>query len=309
MPAAPARDLRLPAGACDCHMHIFGDPARFPLRPDRSYTPGQASVGDYRALQRRYGLERVVVVQPSVYGTDNSCLLDALAQFGATGRGVAVIDAATTAERLGAMHGAGVRGVRINAVSSGRIDGDALRNGLARTARQVEELGWHVQLFAGLDAIAALERDLATLRTPVVIDHMGLADAGQGAAQPGLRPLIRLLEAGAVWVKLSGHYRVSDAAPAHADAIALANALYGVNPERVVWGSDWPHTPHHSGTAAASDAPLPFRDENPIALLEGLDGGADALRRLLSDNPARLYGFSVAAPQSRDRSAREATPN
>jgi len=283
---------RLPAGSTDCHMHVFGPGDRYPLLASRRYRPQEASLADYAAMAGGVGLERIVFVQPSPYGTDNSCMLDALREVGPRGRGVAVIDAATPEAELDRMHDAGVRGIRINAETYGLHDPEAIGAVLRVLAGRVRRLGWHVQLFAALETLAALAPVIAALEVPVVIDHMGLARAGNGTGHVAFEALLRLVENG-VWIKLSAPYRISDAGPDFTDAGPIAAALIAANAERVVWGSDWPHTGKHTG-ASDPDAVLPHRSIDDVLVLERLRDWAGTpaqLDRILVHNPARLYGF------------------
>jgi predicted TIM-barrel fold metal-dependent hydrolase len=285
-------DFEVPRGACDCHVHIFGPPTRFPLSPERRYTPGEASVAQLRELQRALHLERVVVVQPSPYGTDNRCLLDALHTLGMQARGVAVIDDATTDAALEQLHAAGIQGVRLNLETGGLRDPAVARSLLERTAHSVAPLGWHVQLYTSLSILAALHETLLALPTLVVIDHFGLAHAAGGVAQPGFDRLLALVRSGKAYVKLSAAYHLSEADD-YADLLPIARALIEANPERMLWGSDWPHT--RSGHGPRDPAVVtPFRQEDDGRALNRLRrwaGDAATTRTILVDNPMRLYGF------------------
>ena len=210
-----AVNFDIPPGACDCHVHVFGDPVRFPFAQERVYTPPPASVEELLALQAALRLERVVVVQPSVYGTDNSCTLDAVRRMGARARAVAVIDETASRAALEDMAAAGVRGVRLNLETNtgGRIEPDAAKAMLAATAEQIRGLGWHVQIYTRPHLIAALKDHLAQLSFPVVFDHFGGAAATQGPSQAGFDALLELVRSGRVHVKISGAYRASQQAP------------------------------------------------------------------------------------------------
>ncbi|HEY2134003.1 MAG TPA: amidohydrolase family protein [Acetobacteraceae bacterium] len=284
----------IPDGAGDCHMHVFGPLSAYPPSPRRAYTPRIATLEDWAAMAGRIGLQRQVLVQPSAYGTDNRCMLDAMREAGDRCRGVAVIDDATTDEELHRMQGQGVRGVRINAASIGVDDPTLIAPEIARTMARVAPLGWHIQLFAKLAVIDALADFLATSAVPVVIDHMGLARAELGVDQPGFAALLALLRSGPCWVKLSGVYRMSSAAPGHEDAAPIAKALMAANPGRAIWGTDWPHTGEH-GHATNGDIPLveyrKLDDGRLLDMLAGWCGDAAMLRRVLVENPAELYGF------------------
>lgn len=281
-----------PPGACDCHVHVFGPAARFPYAPGRSYTPGDASLADLLTLHRHLGIERVVIVQASPYGSDNACTLDALARIGPNARAVAVIDPGIDDASLAAMQAAGVRGVRINLESAGQHDPAVARDLLTAAARRVAPLGWHVQVYTGLPVLVALEPAIRALPVPLVVDHFGRASAAAGIADPGFGVLCDLLADGRIWVKLSAPHRISQAADC-TDAAPLARALIEANPDQVVWGSDWPHPGGTPGSRRA-DVIEPFDpvdDGRALNRLVGWTRGGDDLARILVDNPARLYGF------------------
>ena len=291
--AAPAFDV--PAGACDCHVHVFGPYDRFPLAPERRYTPGPASVEDLLALQRALHLSRVVVVQASPQGTDNACLLDALRRLPAGGsqaRGVAVIDGATTDLELQAMHAAGVRGVRVNLESQGEHDPGVARRQLDAAAARAAPLGWHVQTYTTLPVLVSLRDAILALPVPLVIDHFDQATAADGTDQPSFAMLLDLVRSGKVWVKLSAVYRISDRADG-ADAGALAQALAEANPDQMVWGTDWPHPGGGHGPRSPDGIEpfFPIDDGHALNRLHDWIGERARLAKILVDNPARLYGF------------------
>jgi predicted TIM-barrel fold metal-dependent hydrolase len=284
----------VPRGACDCHTHVFGPPAQFPFAAERSYTPGAASLEALLALQADLHLERVVIVHPSVYGTDNACTVDALHRLEGRGRGVAVIaDDAGSAE-LDALHRAGVRGIRLNLATAGVHDPEIARRRLAAAAARVAPLNWHVQIYTTLAVIAALQSDLAAAPVPLVVDHFGGASAAAGPTQPGFAALLDLVAAGSTYVKLSAPYRSSSQRPDYADLACLATPLIAANPERMLWGSDWPHPGGGPRRDGGLDEIEPFFPEDDGRTLNLLAEWAPdpALRRLiLVDNPARLYDF------------------
>ncbi|MBP0495517.1 amidohydrolase family protein [Pararoseomonas indoligenes] len=285
----------VPPGACDCHTHVFGPAASFPFAAGRTYTPGEAPPDALLELQNALGLDRVVLVQPSPYGADNACMLDGLRRLGpARGRGVAVIDEGTTEAALRDMHDAGVRGVRINLHTAGRTDPAMARAMLLGAARRVASLGWHVQAYTELSVIAALRDTILDLPGGLVIDHFGRPEGRRGLSQPGLDALLDLLRAGAVHVKLSAAHRLSDW-PDCEDMAPLARAMIEANPDRVLWGSDWPHA-GPSGGGSDPSAVHPFRqvdDRRALARLAEWAGDEGRLRRLLVTNPARLYGWPL----------------
>lgn len=265
----------LPAGTCDTHLHVFGPTANYPLSPGRNYTPHVCTLVAYREVMQALGIARAVLVQPSVYGTDNSAMLDALRAAGPAFRGIAVPAADVGDAELARMHALGVRGIRLNLVNPQVLGVD---DALA-LCRRMAGHGWHLQVQLDLarggdDALRAL---CAGTDVPVVVDHMG-------RLAPGTRQhlLIDLLAQGRCWVKLSAPYRVSAQAAPHADIAPLAAALVAANPRQVVWGSDWPHTEQqHTMPDAAALA----------ALLQRWIPDAATLRQVCVSNPARLYDF------------------
>jgi predicted TIM-barrel fold metal-dependent hydrolase len=270
----------LPAGACDAHMHIF-DP-RFAPSPHWQRKPPDAPVAAYRRLQQRIGTERTVVVTPSTYGVDNACTLDALAQFGASARGVAVVDADVERAELDRLASHRVCGLRVNFVSP-QSWGETTPRKLETLARKAAPLGWHIQVFAHPEQLVAMEPLLASLPTPLVIDHLGRIAPADGAGGPGFETMRRLLDGGNTWVKLSGIYmRSAEGAPGYGDTFALGQALVRHAPERLVWGSDWPHTTEKPGSV--DDADL-------VDVLLAWCGTQDALEQILVRTPQRLYGF------------------
>ena len=272
--------VELPPAACDCHMHIYD--SRFPAVPGARLTPPDAGVADYRQLQCRTGTERVVVVTPSTYGTDNRPMLEALAAFGERSRGVAVIDPAVSDLQLQQLHDAGVRGVRLNLSLGVTSSADQIESLAARVAH----FGWHLQLLAPPDLLADLGERLMTLPVPLVLDHFGRIAPSLAHRHAAHALVLRLLEAGRTWVKLSGGYIVSETGPpGYADVAPLARGYLAAAPERVLWGSDWPHA-----SASAGHQPMPD-DAQQIEQLAQWTGDAATLKRVLVDNPAALYGF------------------
>lgn len=273
----------LPADACDSHMHIF-DP-RFAASPHWKRQPPRAEVAAYRLLQQRLGTSRTVVVNPSTYGTDNACTLDALAQLGESARGIAVVGQDVADDELDRLAAHRVCGLRVNFVTP-QSWGVTTAQMLTTLARKVARLGWHIQVFLQPEQLVELAPILAALPVPLVIDHMARIDPADGVDGAVFAVARRLLDGGNTWMKLSGVYmRSRDGAPAYQDAFALGRALVRAAPERLVWGSDWPHTTETPGTV--NDADL-------ADVLSAWCDGATAVRdRILVDNPARLYGFAM----------------
>jgi len=288
---APA--FSVPFGACDCHVHVFGAAAEFPFAARRGYTPLPASADELLKLQRGLHLSRVVIVQPSVYGSDNACTLDGMRRLGDRARGVAVIDENTDREALDRMHRAGVRGIRINLETAGETDPDTARRNLIAALERVAPLGWHVQIYTRLSVIDRLAEDLSQAQAPIVIDHFGGAQAAAGTEQPGFSTLLSLVRDGNAYVKVSAAYRSSEKPPAYDDVAPLARALIEANPDRIVWGTDWPH-PHAAEPGKGLKQPAPFYDiDDGLALNQLAEWAPDVAirRKILVDNPARLYGF------------------
>jgi len=290
-PATPV-SFEVPAGACDCHTHIHGDPARFPYFSGRVYTPEMATPEEMARLHKALRMQRVVIVTPSVYGTDNSATLFGMKARGNDARGVAVIDDKTPEAELDAMAKAGVRGIRLNLATGGSADPALGRQRFQAAVERVRRRNWHIQMYTNLTMVAALRELIAAAPVPVVFDHFGGAQAALGPQQPGFAELLALVRSGNAWVKISGGYRASKLAPDYPDAAPLAQALIGANPERIVWGTDWPHPNSASGRPVSEVAP--FFEIDDARLLNQLPVWAPdaALRRkILVDNPARLYGF------------------
>jgi predicted TIM-barrel fold metal-dependent hydrolase len=292
-PATPV-NFDVPAGACDCHTHIHGDPEKFPFFAGRVYTPEPASPEEMSALHRALHVERVVIVTPSVYGSDNSATLFGMKARGASARGVAVIDDKTPEADLDAMGQAGFRGIRLNLATGGVNDPGVGRPRFQAAVERVKARGWHVQLFTSLAMITAIRDLVASSPVPVVFDHFGGAQAELGTGQPGFSDLLDLVKSGKAYVKISGAYRASKLAPDYPDAAPLAQALIAANPERIVWGTDWPHpdSSMQPGRKATDLAPLYQIDDGRLFNQLPLWAPDAAIRKtILVDNPARLYGF------------------
>ena len=283
--------FEVPAGATDCHMHIFGDPAVYPPAAWRAYDPTPASLATYNAEAARMGFSRVVFVQPSAYGTDNSCMKDALRARPKDSRGIAVIDAATKDAELKALAKLGVRGVRLNLVSNGIPDVAAATAQLRETAARVGKLGWHIQIYAPTELLAGIAPVIAGLGVDVVIDNMGAGDGRLAESRAGFDDMLALLRAGKAWVKVSGGNRVSRGVEGFADAIPVIRALVEANPARAVWGTDWPHIGPHKAGAPERVVYMPHDNLALLRLLGMAVPDAAVLRGVLVDNPAKLYGF------------------
>lgn len=268
-----------PPGACDTHCHVWGPLARFPYAESRPYTPPERDKTVLAALHQRLGIERTVVVQAIVYRNDNRAVLDAIAERPRARRGIALIDAEITEAELQKLHEGGIRGVRFGFVKhlGSRPDLAVFRQTIARIA----PYGWHVVLHLDAANLIELQGLLDELTIPFVIDHMGRIDVAQGLAQPAFAQLLELARRDNCWIKLSGADRVSAAGGGFTDVVPFARALIAATPDRVLWGTDFPHpNPRH---LVADDADL-------VDLLP-LFAERDGLHRLLVTNPAQLYGF------------------
>jgi 2-pyrone-4,6-dicarboxylate lactonase len=268
----------VPAGACDCHAHIIGPLALFPLQPERSYTPPEAPLAAWRQILETLGLGRGVLVQPSFFGTDNSCMLQALARHRNTLRGVAAVDHDVSEAELESLAGDGVKGIRLNTLFQGGVSIDHLET----LARRIEPLQWHIELLIDVRTLPALAPRLSKLPVEIVIAHLGHMPAAEGIDHPGFQSLLKLVRGGRCWVKLSGAYRVSNAGPPFHDTTHFARALVEADPTRLVWGSDWPHTAITGHMVNDGDLLDLLAHWVPEPRLRHL---------ILVENPARLYGF------------------
>lgn len=287
-------NFEVPAGACDCHTHIFGDPVQFPFSPLRTYTPEPALPADMAAFHKRLSIQRVVIVTPSVYGTDNATTLSGIKARGADARGIAVIDDKTPDSELDAMGRAGVCGIRLNLATAGVNDPEVARQKLKAAAERMQRRKWHVQIYTNTPLIAHLKDVVSELPVSVVFDHFGGAQAAAGMQQSGFAELLELVRSGKAYVKISGAYRASQLAPDYADVAPLAKALIAANPERIVWGTDWPHPNAVTPPGKKPTDVMPPLQVDDARLLNELAVWAPdpALRmKILVDNPARLYRF------------------
>ncbi len=292
-PSTPV-NFDVPAGACDCHTHIHGDPAKFPFFAGRVYTPEPASPEEMTALHKALHIERVVIVTPSIYGTDNSATLFGMKARGATARGVAVIDDKTSESDLDAMGQAGIRGMRINLATSGVNDPNVGRARLKAAIERMKARGWHIQIYTNLPLVSAIKDLITDSPVPVVFDHFGGAEAQLGLEQPGFADLAELVKTGKAYVKISGAYRLSKQTPDYPDAAPFARALIAANAERIIWGTDWPHPDSVTPPGKKPTDVTPLHQIDDGRLLNQLPVWApDAAirKKILVDNPARLYKF------------------
>ncbi|OGA39578.1 MAG: hypothetical protein A3G24_23915 [Betaproteobacteria bacterium RIFCSPLOWO2_12_FULL_62_13] len=278
-------DFRAPPLSCDCHFHVFGPAERYRYGSDLRYAPPHAPLEDYLALAGRLGFERFVFVQPSAYGRDNACMLDAMREVGAKCRGIVDIDENVPDAELERLHAVGVRGVRINVSPIKPPEAGFAARLLPRIERlnaRCAEIGWQLDFLTPGWLTAELMGTLRKLKVDFTVAHMGMFLARDGVNQPGLQQLLDLLRhgEGRCWVKLTGVYRMS-IAPGFADAAPLARMLIETAPDRIIWGSDYPH--------------LSFADKVGSVQLFNLLGqwapDEAVRRRILVDNPQRLFRF------------------
>ena len=285
----------VPQGACDCHVHVFGDPQKYPFFAGRTYTPDAATAEELKPVLDALHMDRVIVVQPSVYGTDNRCAADAVRFFGNRARGVAVVDANTPDAEIDRLAQAGFRGTRINLAQAGVNDPAAAAKAFQTAAARAKAHGWHVQIYTSPRVILALKPALIDSPVPVVFDHFGGAKADAGLDQPGFSTLVDLVKSGKAYVKISGAAdSVSTKAPDYSDVTPFAKALVAANTDRVLWGSSWPH-PGSGGQPNRKPTDLSPNgntdDGLVLNLLPAWVPDAATRRKILVDNPARLYGF------------------
>src|SRR5215475_10325993 len=273
----PAK-LKAPANACDCHHHIYG--SQYKVDPRSTLRPGDATVDDYRALQKRIGTSRNVIVQPSTYGTENAPTLDALVAFGPSARAVVVVDTTVTGAELKRMHGLGARGIRFNLAQAGATTPEMIEP----LSKRVNDLGWHIQINAPSAKIMEVMPILERVPSQIVFDHLAHIPQPDGVNHPLYAKVRALMDKGRTWVKLSGAYADTKVGPpTYADSSAVARAYAKAMPERCVWGSDWPH-PGEQSKQLPDDAVL-------FDLLTDWVPDERVRHRVLVENPATLYDF------------------
>ncbi len=277
---APAK-TKAPPNAADCHHHIYS--SRFKVDPNATLRPGDASVADYRLLQKRIGTSRNVIVQPSTYGIYNDGLIEALSECGPSARGVAVVNASVTDAELRRLDAARVRGVRFNLATAG---GATSMEMLEPVAKRIAPMGWHVQFNMSAEMTLAAKDVLDRLPCQIVFDHLAHIPQPAGASHPAFAVVAELMQKGKAWVKLSGAYQdTAVGPPTYADTIPLAQAYVKAAPERLVWGSDWPHPSEQRKPTLPDDAVL-------FDLLAQWVPDEAVRNRILVDNPSKLYGFA-----------------
>jgi len=270
----------MPEGATDSHAHVIDPPADYPYVPDRSYDPAPAPLEAYKAMHAALGLERAVIVTPSIYGTDNRATMRAIQGYGPNARGIAVVDETIDDTALQQLHNGGIRGIRLNVLFGGGV---GLR-AFSPLADRIRDLGWHIQLLIDVSQdLAALAPEIQRADLPVVIDHMGHMPVEKGLQNPGFVLLNEFVRDGLCWIKLSGNYRISNGFPGFQDAVPFAQELIDACPAHMVWGTDWPHVAQMERMPNTGDLLNALADYAPDPAVR---------KAILVDNPAALYGFA-----------------
>jgi predicted TIM-barrel fold metal-dependent hydrolase len=281
-PAPRKPRVRMPPNACDTHAHICGPIGEWPYSGRRVYTPPDALLPAYRHMLETLGVERAVLVQPSVYGTDNRVMLAAMAELGDRARGVAVVDDDIPDTEIERLHEAGVRGVRVNVVDVAEDKGVFDMAPLTRLAQRIQPFGWHVEFLMHADEFPDLVTRFADFPVDIVLGHLGYMRTDKGLDHPGFKALLTLMQQEKCWVKLTGPYRISTEPLPHRDTIPYALALLNAAPQRVVWGTDWPHV--------MVKGAMPNDGDLADLLLDWVPDEA-LLEQVLVRNPAKLYGL------------------
>ncbi len=269
--------FKLPPGATDAHCHVFGPAAKFPYAPSRRYTPEDAPKEMLAALHAHLGIERTVIVQASCHGSDNRAMLDAIADDPQRIKGVCIVDNTFGDPEYKALHDGGVRGARFNFVK--HLGGTPDMALFGKTIDRIKDMGWHVVLHVDAPSIIPLSEMISKLPLPFVVDHMGRVPAKDGVDQPPLKALLELAKLDNCWIKVCGAERIS--LPPYTEAVPIARAIIAAAPDRVLWGTDFPHP---NATHEADEADL-------VDLVPQFTADAGQQHKLLVDNPARLYGF------------------
>lgn len=272
----------VPQNACDAHTHVFGPAEVYPYSPKRGYTPEDAPLVAMQRMHDILGIERCVLTQPSVYGTDNRAMMDAVATAPDKYRAVVAVDADVTDRMLQDWHDAGARGVRFNLVDKGGMPFDSFDQ-VVTFSERLAPMGWHVEFLIHVNEFADLAKNMSRIHTDMVFGHLGYMKASNGITHPGFQDFLSLLREGRCWSKLTGAYRVTEKyAPPYDDIVPLARAIIEANPKHVIWGSDWPHPWHYRE--------MP-NDGYLLDQMQHWTDDPEIIKQILVDNPTRLYGF------------------
>jgi 2-pyrone-4,6-dicarboxylate lactonase len=284
-PRTPSR-VTLPPGTCDTHAHLFGPESRYPWNPARGYTPPDASAESYEALHARLGVARGVLTQPSVYGTDNACILDYVSRHPDRMRAVVAVGPQVGDAELAAMHARGARGIRINVADKGG-NPFASFGEIDEIARRIQPMGWHIEFLLHVHEMDDMIADIRKLPVDMSVGHFGYMPAALGVTHPGFQTFLDLVRDGRTWVKFTAPYRITGQTQTPYDDVSpIARALADSAPDRILWGTDWPHP--------ICPVPMP-NDGNLTDHLADWLPDPDLRRRVLVDNPAQLYGFPPVA--------------
>ena len=278
-PSPVKPSVKLPAGACDAHCHIFGPGDKFPYHPNRSYTPPDAGKEKLKALHDHLGIDRAVIVHASCHGTYMDATLDAIASSGGKYRGTSIVDPSITDDELHRLHAGGIRAARFNFVK--HLESVPTPEDLNRMADRVKEMGWHLVVHLDAVDITELSPLLLGLSVPFVIDHMARVKASEGLDQLPFKTLLDLMQHDSAWVKICGGERVSSTEPPFHDAIPFAQALIAAAPDRVLWGTDWPHP----------NVRIMPNDGELVNLFGEYTSDPAVQKQILIDNPDRLYFY------------------
>ena len=285
-------DFEVPMGACDCHVHVIGPQSQYPMVSDRVYTPPECGVDQLKIYLQQLKLARVVLIQPSFYGSDNTYQLLATQEIGSTARAVIVIDDKTSDRELAQMVSMGAQGVRMNLSTSGVLDPEIARRQLIQLAERIQDFGLHIQIYSSPQIFAGIAKTIYTLPVPVVFDHFASIQAAGFQASRELPVIMDLLKSGQIYIKLSGVYRISSANPDYAEVKDLAQQYVETNPDRILWASDWPHTNTLPGIPASQITPYRTVDDKKVLqLLPQWIPDRHNLLKVLVSNPERLYRF------------------
>ena len=291
MPTTPVA-FDMPRGACDAHVHVIGDPAKFPMSPERDYTPFAATADQLKRMLTFLKLDRVVIVTPTIYGTDNSATLAAIEELGRDrARGVALIDEAAPPSVFDSLKKGGVAGARLLLSEAATLNREATAKRIEAAINIAQARQWHLDIQAPPDTIAAVASQLALSPAPLVLDYF--AWLAGGVEQPGFQAVTSLVKSGHAYVKFSEPYRLSKQAPDYDNLRPVVEALVAVNPDRLLWGSGWPHVSSSAQGRARTEPgpPLPVDAGHLLNLLGDWVPDAEIRRKILVDNPARLYKF------------------
>lgn len=286
--------VEVPEQSCDCHVHVFGPVNRYPFIDGRAYTPKNALPSDVVSVLSRMGIDRVVLIQPSVYGTDNTRLLEAMDELPFQSRGIVVIAPDTNEKIIQEMHDRGIRGIRLNGIHWTEEELKDQFSDFDSVIRIIADLGWHVEIYVGSQAYPALDKIANQYKIDIVLDHFGGVFSDNETIANRTEAFKRFKNLGNIWIKLSGFYRIRDTDTDPGWEKGLVEFITGTMPNRLLWASDWPHTPDHKNGNSPNSDPQPFQNIDAGLLLSEIIewiGDPRTVQRILVDNPNSLYQF------------------